>query len=60
MQYFLKYFYYKKVRYSEHTEQWKVRFRRADPWITAAPHTSRKQQAFLPFSMLSDEALRED
>ena len=47
------------MRYSEHTEQWKVRFRRADPWITAAPHTSRKQRAFLPFSMLSDEALRE-
>ena len=24
-----------------------------------APHTSQKQRAFLPFSMLSDEVLRE-
>ena len=27
--------------------------------FSGAPHTSRKQRAFLPFSMLSDEALRE-
>ena len=59
MQYVLQYFYNKKWNIQEHTEQWKVRFRRADPWITAAPHTSRKQRAFLPFSMLSDEALCE-
>ena len=59
MQYVLQYFYNKKMRYSEHTEQWKVRFRRADPSITGAPHTSRKQRAFLPFLMLSDEALHE-
>ena len=60
MQYVLQYFYNKKwdirsTRNNEKSDSVEL-IRGLQP---AAPHTSRKQRAFLPFSMLSDEALRE-
>ena len=58
MQYVLQYFYNKK---------WDIRNTRNNEKSDSVelirglqrPLTSRKQRAFLPFSMLSDEALRE-
>ena len=57
MQYVPQYFYNKKwdIRNTRNNEKSDS----AELIRAAALHTSRKQRAFLPFSMLSDEALRE-
>ena len=64
MQYVLQYFYNKKwdirnTRNNEKSDSVELIRGLQGPPRPRAPHTSRKQRAFLYFSMLSDEALRE-